>query len=166
MKESTRYVHGGRWAVAMLAAAAGLTAAPAVARADIKAQQRISGKGAYGIVHYGATGGRRYIQIYVHDTSPDNKCAEIWADFQTQNIGAKHRHIDPVRAIICGYNRQGWSERYYVAANDGNGVVTGLHWVDACWRSRNARDCVRETADNSSFIAHGNYKNLRIINTD
>lgn len=165
MKESTRYVHGGRWAVAMLAAAAGLAAAPAVARAEIK-PQIVAGNGAYGIVHFGIVGGQRYIQIYVHDTSPDNKCAEIWADFQTQNIGGKHRHLDPARAIICGYNRQGWSERYYVPANDGNGVVTGLHWVDACWRSRNARDCVHETADNSSFIAQGHYRTLRILNTD
>jgi hypothetical protein len=140
---------------ATLATVAGLTLAPAPADAEIRWQTRISGNGAYGIVHFGAVGNRRYIQIYVHDTQPDNRCAEIWADFATQGIQGRHRHENPVRAIICGHGRKGWSERYYIPYRTARGYVTGIRWVDACWRTQNARDCVREIADNNRAIAEG-----------
>lgn len=153
---------GPRRALVMLAAVAGLALGAAPAHAEITWQTRVSGNGAYGIVHFGAVGGRRYIQIYVHDTRPDNRCAEIWADFATVGIAGRHRHEDPVRAIICGYGRKGWSDRHYVPHVDERGRVTGVRWVDACWRTRRARDCAYERADNNGSIARNRYRDLRV----
>ncbi len=150
-----------RWLV-LLAAVAGLALGAAPADAEILWQTRISGNGAYGIVHFGAVGGRRYVQIYVHDISPDHRCAEIWADFATVGIAGQHRHEDSARAIICGHGRKGWSRRHYVPHVNELGRVTGIRWVDACWRTRNARDCRNELADNNGYIRRGRYEDLRV----
>lgn len=148
----------------LLVIVAGLTLGVAPAHAEITWQTRIdfTGGGAYGIVHYGAVGGRRYLQIYVHDTRPDHRCAEIWADFATVGLRGRHRHEDPVRAIICGHGRKAWSERHYVPHTNARGRVTGVRWTDACWRTRRARDCKNGLADRNNAIASGDYKNLRV----
>jgi hypothetical protein len=129
----------GLWALAMLAQ-------PAAAGIDDQARVEIDG--AYAIIHYGTEGRRKYLQIYVHDTKADGRCAEGWADFGTwPPRGADgHHHINPVRAIACGYNKKGWSPRFRYAPSgkDWRGRpwrITGLARADACWRNRDVRDC-------------------------
>jgi hypothetical protein len=139
--------------ILLTATITGLCAALTLAKpaaAGIDEQERVATDGAYAIIHYGTEGRRKkYLQIYVHDTKPDGRCAEGWADFDTWPPPGEegHEHIDPVRAIACGYNKRGWSPRYRYDAGgkdwweDTPWRITGLGAVDACWRSRDERDC-------------------------
>ena len=69
----------------VLASSVALLFASGSASADRLLQQRrvdFARNGAYGIVHYGvANDGHHYMQIYVHDTRPDRRCAEVWPTF-------------------------------------------------------------------------------------
>lgn len=149
---------------AVLASSTALLLGSGSASADRLLQQRrvdFARNGAYGIVHYGvANDGHHYLRIYVHDTRPDRRCAEVWADFLTEDLPGRHRHIDPTRAIICGNGRRAWSRQFHVRYNDGRGLIRGIRWVDACWRTRNGRDCARERADNNSYIRRGKMHNI------
>jgi hypothetical protein len=125
----------------------------AEARAGIDEQVVETMAGAYTIIHYGTDGRQKYLQLYVHDTKPDGRCAEAWADFETwppRGVDG-HHHINPVRAIVCGYNRRGWSPRYYSAPGGRRWRVTGLGFTSACWRTRSARGCNNPLPNPSRF---------------
>ena len=68
--------------------------------------------------------------------------------------------MNPTRAIICGNGRRAWSRQFHVRYNDGEGVIRGIRWTDACWRTRNRRDCARERADNNSYVRRGEIENI------
>ena len=83
----------------------------------------------------------------------------MWADFSTVDKTG-HYHIDPVRAIVCGHGRKAWSRRFYVVHQDDGGAVNGVNWVDACWRSRNRRDCARGIADTNGYVRSGDFDTI------
>lgn len=146
---------------AVTAAAIALTFSPEPAQARVSQKEPIDFRagGAYGIVHYGDAGSRRYIQIYVHDTRADNRCAEIWADFRTRDK-TDHRHMDPVRAIVCGAGRKAWSKRHHVLHQEDGGAVEGISWVDACWRTANRRGCARGIASTNGLVRRGDFDTI------
>lgn len=146
---------------AVAAAAIALTLSPTPVSARMTWQDKVDFRngGAYGIVHYGDAGSRRYIQIYVHDTRADNRCAEVWADFETVDK-TDHRHIDPVRAIVCGNGRKAWSRKYYVKHQDDGGAVVGVNWIDACWRTARGRGCARDRASSNGYVRRGDFDTI------
>lgn len=93
--------------------AAGLTAAtallipaaiPSASASSSHQQHSMSTTGVYGIGQYTQSGTGYTLQAYVHDTSGDGYCAEVWLDFTTD----PHEHHGPLMTYACGKNADGW----------------------------------------------------------